>query len=333
MVELYVSWCKGLANSKEALNILSNSPLVTGVEGYNFYDEMELFRQAGLKMSVHNPIKPLGLNLFDKDLVRKLKRKENQKMIQAIAHSDAEVTAFHIHYTSWRLELFALQGIAFDEASLEDLPEKKIKERVIKNLVKLEKEINHGLPDSEKKKILFETYPYTNFNLVNDRKNNVSDKQLAFLRKAGLMNRPEFLKDIFNDKRVASNPNLGFLFDVAHVFISIHNLANESLLKESGDECIKSIIDATRGKVYRLHITGVHEIENELYWDKQAEIKAGDKISMALLGIAKEVLNNNPHLNTITLEVETGLAPVKHAKKLVQQAEMVAKVLKLKVEK
>ncbi|MBN2459143.1 hypothetical protein JXB28_02570 [Candidatus Woesearchaeota archaeon] len=331
MVELYVSWCKGLANDKEALKILSSCPLITGVEGYNFYDEMESFKAAGLKMSVHNPIKPLGINLFDKGLTSNLKRKENQKIIQAIINSDAKVIGFHIHYTSWRLELFALQGVAFDESTLPSLPEDKLKKSMIMNLVKLEKMINQGLPDDNKKKVIFETYPYTNFNLVKERKNDVTGKHLAFLRSAGLMNMPEFLSSIFNDKRISQNPNLGFLFDVAHVFISIHNLANEGLLQESKDECIKNIIKATAGRVYQLHITGVHDLGGKVYGDKQIEIKK-DPVSIYLLDMAKEILACNP-VSTVTLEIETGLAPVPHAKKLVQQAEMVTKFLELKVEK
>lgn len=332
MVELYVSWCKGLSSDKQALQILANCPFITGVEGYNFFDEIKSFRQAGLKMSVHNPIKPIGLNLFDKDFLKILNNEENKGIIEAVRDSDASVVGFHIHYSTWVLEKHALEGIPIDGLRLPRLSNKEIVERIISNLVSLYETINRDLPLNNKKKVVFESYPYVNFNIALDCKNLLNDEQLAFLRGAGLMNKPYFLNSILSDERIKNNPNLGFLFDVAHVFISANNLSREGLINESRDELISSIIDVTKGRVFQLHLTGVYELGSGFFDDRQVEI-GKDKTSKILLNIAKQVINHNPGLNTITLEIETGLKPLEHAKKLVQQAEMVKKELGLKVEK
>jgi hypothetical protein len=68
-----------------------------------------------------------------------------------------------------------------------------------------------------------------------------------------------------------------------------------------------------------------------VYVDTQEKLVKGDENSMMMLRIAKDVLKNNPLLQTISLEIDTYLDPVNHAKELVAQAELVAEELALEV--
>jgi hypothetical protein len=331
MVELYVSWVKGLSKSKEALSILKQSSFVSGIEMFNTGEDIELFRAAGLKVSIHNPIKPFYRDLCNKSLLPFLKESKNSYLLKAVMSSDAKVIGFHMYSKVLQIEAYAMKGEPLGNQSYEVKSEEEIRELMIENLLCLEQEINKNLAEDQEKKILFETYPYANFNKIKEKKNILSKEYLAFLKKAGMLNRPEFLRSVFEDERIKGNKNIGFLFDIAHVFIAINNLVNEGKIKADRDKCIKEIIKATKGRVYQLHLCAPKKYGDHVYIDKQEKLVKGDENSMMMLRIAKEVLNNNPLLQTISLEVDTHLDPVSHAKELVAQAELVAKELALEV--
>jgi hypothetical protein len=329
MVELYVSWVKGLSKNKKALSIIKQSPFISGVEMFNADEDIALFKAAGLKVSIHNPIKPFHIGLIDKNMVPLLKERKNSYLIKAIMSSDAKVIGFHTYSKVLQIEAHAMKGEPLDNQSYEIRNEGEVRESVIENLLCLEHEINKSLADDKEKKILFETYPYANFNRIKEKKNVLSKECLTFLKKAGMLNRPEFLRSVFEDERIKSNDNIGFLFDIAHVFVAINNLVNDGEIKANRDECIKEIIDVTRGRVYQLHLSAPRNFGDNVYVDKQEKLVKGGEDSMMMLRIAKEVLKNNPLLQTISLEIDTHLDPVSHAKELVAQAELVAKELNL----
>lgn len=331
MVEIYVSWVKGLPKNKEALSILKQSSFVSGIEMFNTGEDIELFRAAGLKVSIHNPIKPFYRDLCNKSLLPFLKERKNSYLLKAIMSSDAKVIGFHTYSKVLQIEAYAMDGKPLGNQIYEMKSENEIRDLMIENLLCLEQEINKNLAEDKKKKILFETYPYANFNKIKEKKNILSKEYLAFLKKAGMLNRPEFLRSVFEDERIKGNESIGFLFDIAHVFVAINNLVNDGEIKAERDECIKEIIEATKGRVYQLHISAPKNCGDNVYVDKQEKLVKGDEDSMMMLRIAKEVLKNNPLLQTISLEINTHLDPINHAKELVAQAELVAKELALEV--
>lgn len=57
MVELFCSWCRGLAQSREALKLLVDSNEFSGIELSIVNEEIDLILDAGLKVSLHNPLR------------------------------------------------------------------------------------------------------------------------------------------------------------------------------------------------------------------------------------------------------------------------------------
>jgi uncharacterized protein (UPF0276 family) len=119
---------------------------------------------------------------------------------------------------------------------------------------------------------------------------------------------------------------------VAHVFISVKTRIDNKELNDDVYSYISKIINAIKGRIYELHIACPVKLAEGLYVDDQKELGTDD-MSRQVWKIAKQVYQANPDILSITLEIDTNLDPVSHAKKLVQQAEMVAKELNLKVEK
>jgi uncharacterized protein (UPF0276 family) len=162
--------------------------------------------------------------------------------------------------------------------------------------------------------------------------NKFTEQHMMLMRKVGMMSTPEFILSILDDKRIKDNNNIGFLFDVAHVFISVKTRIDNKELNDDVYSYISKIINAIKGRIYELHIACPVKLAEGLYVDDQKELGTDD-MSRQVWKIAKQVYQANPDILSITLEIDTNLDPVSHAKKLVQQAEMVAKELNLKVEK
>jgi len=328
MVEIYTSWSKGLAQDKEALDILKKNRWISGIETFTPEKDIPLFKAAGMKVAIHNPIKLIGHDLGDKDLIASLKKNENRFVLDEIMSGDTRTVGFHIFYHEvLMLERHALLGTPLKEVGFVE-SEDEVKEIVIKNLLFLEHDINKGLDDFRKKKIMFETYAYANFNKVNDRKNDLTEDHLRLLARAGMLGRPEFIRGVLEDPRIKANKNIGFLFDAAHEFISLHNLSEEGFIKDDWMSSVKKVIEASKGRVFQVHICAPKN-NGGVFHDFQKNLVKGEEGSEAVLKIARMVLNSNPDVETITIEVDTFKDPVAHAKILSEQVELVAKELKL----
>lgn len=327
MAEIYTSWSKGLAQSREALGILKKNKLISGIETFTPEKEIPIFKEAGFKVAIHNPIKLIGCDLGDDGLISILQKKENEFVLGEVMVGDARTVGFHIYHEVMPLEQHAMKGTPLIEVDYEKSND-AIRESMIRNLLFLEHEINKGLKENDKKHIMFETYPYANFNKVAERKNDLTEKQIRLLARIGMFAAPEFLKSVLEDPRIKKNKNIGFLFDTAHVFIALHNLIKEGLIKENLDSCIEQVIKVTRGRVFQMHICAPKK-SGEVYYDAQKKLERGEEGSEEMLKIARMVLKDNPQLETITIEVDTHKDPVTHATVLSGQVDMVSKELKL----
>ncbi len=330
MAELYSSWCKGLAQNKEALAIIKNSPFLAGIETINSQGELEPFQQAGLKVSVHNPIKMVMCSLNEENLADELNKKENAYILESMRSADGRAIGFHAYNITLLIEAHVRFGKSMPENSLKDESLEQINEHIVKNLLFLEKKINQG--KKAKKKILFETQPYMDFSKLKNPMNRFTEQHMMFMRKIGMMSTPEFILSILDDKRIKENKNIGFLFDVAHIFVSVQTRIDNNELKDDVYSYISKIINAIKGRIYEMHIACPVKLAHGLYVDDQKELGTDD-MSRQAWKIAKQVCQANPDILSITLEVDTNLEPVGHAKKLVQQAELAVKELGLKVEK
>jgi hypothetical protein len=330
MVSIYIPLCKGLAQSKEALAILKACPFISGVETLNSAGELELFQKAGLKVSIHNPIKMVNCGLSDKRLISELRKEENSYMLDSITSEDAETAGFHTYNKTLPVFLHMVKNKPLPEWIYEKESLEQIRENTIKNLLFLESMINSK---GSNKKILFETQPSTNYSKLKNPQNKVTEQEMIIMRKTGMMNTPEFIASILNDKRIKDNKSIGFLFDTAHILISVKTMIESKEINDDVDSYFSKIIKACKGRVFQLHIARPTIMAKGVYVDDQEALRKGDKMSQQVLIIAKKVLQANPDIKSVTLEIDTYLEPVEHAKKLVQQTEMVVKELNLKVEK
>jgi len=247
--------------------------------------------------------------------------------------TDAEAVGFHLHHKSAAVDMHFTKGLPLPKLTKDDEDLGRMKKNTIRNLIFLEKEINKGVPNSKKKKILFETQPYINHNMIKERENKLGKEYLDSFKKSSFFSTPKGIVSILNNDKIRKNNNIGFLFDASHIFIAIKNSINNREINENFDECIKKIIKVSKGRVYQLHLASPTKCESGVYIDEQGELKKSNEVDRKILDIAKEVLKNNPNLKVITIEVEADLDPVSYYKKLVQQAELVVKELNLRVEK
>jgi len=96
MVELYCSWCKGLPESTEALKLIKESELFAGIELSNTDGQADKILEAGLKVSIHNPIREFKMTLDNEKFIQVLNT--NPKIIDSCNKSSLSFVSFHTNY-------------------------------------------------------------------------------------------------------------------------------------------------------------------------------------------------------------------------------------------
>ncbi len=96
MVELYCSWCKGLPESKEALKMLKDSGVFTGIELSNTDFQADKIIDAGLKVSIHNPVREFKINLDNASFTEILNA--HPEIISHCNKTELPFVSFHTNY-------------------------------------------------------------------------------------------------------------------------------------------------------------------------------------------------------------------------------------------
>lgn len=130
--EIYASWCIGLPENKKALAILKKSKIISGIETCQLNEEIDLIKNSGLNLSIHNPLRDFQLGLEDS----KFRRKMTKGRIELAKKCDTTFLGFHAEYKF----LFKNPLVLF------------AKLQTISNIRFLRKNTN--------KKIIFESAPY-----------------------------------------------------------------------------------------------------------------------------------------------------------------------------
>jgi hypothetical protein len=92
--EIYISWCKGLPQDKKALKLVKNSKLIEGIETCQLNEEIDLIKNSGLKVSIHNALRDYQLGLEDKEF----KKKMTKEKIELATKCDTSFLGFHAEY-------------------------------------------------------------------------------------------------------------------------------------------------------------------------------------------------------------------------------------------
>jgi sugar phosphate isomerase/epimerase len=326
MVEIYVSWCPGLETNDEALRILKDCKLISGIEVWN-HDLKGNIKKNGLKLSIHNPIKKIMCDLTDDNLEESLS--QHKEIVDAMISSDSKIAGFHVYYKAYAVYKHLKDGISLKGIDLSIKSPEELAKKMISNLLMLEKLINQGIPDKKKKFILFETWPYFDFASIVEEGTYIKPEFQNLGEAAAVFNTPQFIKKILDDKKVVSNGRIGFLFDASHIFCAANNIIMKKKLSETPDNYIDKIINACRGRIHQLHLGVPVKRKNRSYFDIHGAFIPGDALSESIINTGRKVLLANPHLSTITLEIDTHTNPVAHAKKLVEQVLLISKELNL----
>ena len=157
---MYVSWANGLPQSKEALKILKDSGIVSGVELSNIDGQVDMIQDAGLKVSSHTPGLSRTLNLANPDYMEAFKGEQGARLLHVIRSSDAPTVGFHCGYSAERVyKMKAFPNVPRSDVLFTD--EQQLLDRITQNVVLLEQRINNGLPEEDQKQVVLETMDWS----------------------------------------------------------------------------------------------------------------------------------------------------------------------------
>lgn len=125
---------------------------------------------------------------------------------------------------------------------------------------------------------------------------------------------PEFIEKMINYSD-------GYLFDVAHNFITL-----KAFEKQGKMDYKDKIIQKTKGKVLQMHLNCPLKDKDGNFVDAHLTFTGRD-YEEEVLNFAREVINANPQLQVLTLEMNTNTLPKEHAEILIRQAKYLKKKL------
>ncbi len=368
MVELYVSWVKGLPEDKEALKLLKSSGIVDGVELSNVDAQVERIRESGLKVSSHTPgVYNQGfntLNLANPNYMKAFDGEQGKRLLQVIRESEAPVVGFHCGYSAenvykmkaasnvpkiscflQRLESITKANVLpGDENNSESgvifTDPNELSSRITKHIVLLERLVNSGIPEEKRKQLLLETLEYMrerpiNWDIQSDEVKANRKEMEETLRKYGIncgqefITDPSFVRKVLDEAGKENIKPIGFLFDIGHNFIAADAKINDRRFQGTIEDYFAEMLWASNGRTYQMHLTVPQGNEQEGYLDIHNTFSPGDKLSDRIVELAKGVVVKSPELMVVTLEMGTNLKPIEHAKEMLKQAEYARKVLNL----
>lgn len=338
-IDIYVSWVKGLPQDRKALEILSDSDAVVGIEMSNIDEQVDMVQNNGLKFSAHTPGLNLTLNLAAPDFLRAFTCREPKgtRLFKVIKESDASVVGFHLGYSAKKVfKMMAFPNTPSAETIITD--RKILITEMSQNLATLS--MIFGSLD-EPKKVLIETLDWSRKSKAipwDKQIQEALDNQEAIQRvveqygvNAGLLyvTEPDFVKEIFemSDKYYPDSP-IGFIFDVAHIFIAADAKIHDGIFSGSIKDYFQTMLDVVKNRTYQLHLTVPAGNDEIGYADHHHPFTPSDPLSDRIMELSKMVFSQMP-VELITLEIKTDLPPVEHAKAMVKQAEYVIKKLDL----
>lgn len=141
---------------------------------------------------------------------------------------------------------------------------------------------------------------------------------------------PPFMTDNEFVKILLENTQSGLVFDVSHTFCAAIN--RELHTNQSFKEYLREIIEISKGRVLEMHFNVPAEV-NGTITDVHGIYVENDSTCDAIVELARKVLAVNPQIKVVNLEMYTHGTPLDHAKIMCKQAEMITKILELKIEK
>jgi hypothetical protein len=98
MISIYAPWCPGLSEDKEALAIIRDSKILTGIETCDADSEIDRIKAAGVKYNLHNPLFKEKIGLDCPQFVTAFTF--HPKMLEYCNGSSPPALSFHTGYDS-----------------------------------------------------------------------------------------------------------------------------------------------------------------------------------------------------------------------------------------
>ncbi len=341
MEEIYVSWSRGLPQDKEALRILRESGLVSGIETSNIDGQFEMIKDADLKVSLHTPGVDLTSNLANPNYVEIFDGEQGNRLLYVIRNSDASTVGFHCGYSvtdTWKIKSYRTvpkpNSISLDRSPLLDM--------ITKNLIALENLINNGISQDRKKQVIIESQDYCrefekpiDWDIQTDEVRRYKAEIEKIISQYGVnavieyVTDADFIKELLELTRLRNIKPVGFLFDVGHTLISADTKIHERKFLGSIEDYFNNLLNAVNGETYQLHINVPNGDEENGYLDVHKLFVEGEGLSEHVLDLTNLVIARSPKLKVMTLEMTTGLEPVQHAREMLKQAEYLSRKLNL----
>lgn len=345
MVQVYASFKYDITEEREikqALAVLKQSGIISGIELPVINQDIERIQEAGLKVSSHNPGLDLTLNLGDPNFLDVFLTQDGQRVIEVARKSDAPTVGFHCGFSAEKvIKMYGCPDVPFPGTLIKNRD--LLLQRIAQNLAGLEQRINSGSDQSQRKQIVLETVDYSRNRPIDwPSQRREADEQRGFIEElikvhginAGYMfvTEPDFVSSVLDLASKQTRVPEGFLFDIGHVFISADAKTNEGKYKRVEDY-IQDMAQAGKGRTYQMHLTVPKGDNKTGYNDSHLPFTKGDKFGERILSIAKDVVIDTPELAVVTFETRTNLGPVEHARAMVKQAEYVLNKLSLPIGK
>ena len=320
-MEIYVSWVKGLPQDKQALAALRDSGIITGVEMSNIDDGVERVLDQGLGVSCHTPGGNLTLNLASPRTLGAFWGPQAERLPKVIGLSTSPFVSFHLGYSA--MEVVKMRGfpnIPFPGTVISD--PKRLLQLLVESIFGLAHYIGSD------KRVLVETLDY------NRQDNNVPwDKQSAETKAhqavlQGVVNHyginaallhvtdAAFVARVL---QMAAGVEAGFLFDIAHNFISADAKIHEGTYSGNCDDYFEQMLTVVSRHTKQLHVN-VPGGDDQLGYRDDHRPFGNDRLSGRILDLTVDVWHRTK-APVVTLEIDSGLSPLEHARLMIAQAE------------
>jgi sugar phosphate isomerase/epimerase len=331
MVAVYLSAVQGLAEHKMALDAIRKSGMVSGLETRELSDTSRKIKEAGLQYAIHDPHFKGMNNLADPLLGNLYRELLKDSRMEVIRHSDAPVVGFHCGYASSQVyKMSAYSDIPVPEKSYNDALQ--LRAVMLENLRIIDGVINHGLCLEKQKRILIESMDYIRPQPVDwsmqseeTRKNREAiEETISTLGvNAGLrfVHELSFLDSLLHPPDNESVAEIGYLFDISHLFITADAKIHEGIFIGSIEDYFEEVMRIAGSKIRQIHVNVPSGNEARGYLDQHRPFMKNDPLSDRILELARYVIKNAPDLSVITLEMAGHSDPLIFAVDMVKQAE------------
>lgn len=323
VVDFYASWVRGLPQDREALKILAGAGL--GVEMSNLDEQVEMVQKAGVKFSAHTPGLDLTLNLASLKTVAAFYGDQGERLLEVIAKSDPDTVGFHLGYS------------AYEVVKMKGFPNLPRTGTVITNGKELFGILTVTIREIQEqiypKRVLLETLDWSleglpiPWDLQSEEIRAQQEVLEQVVAQHGINAALGWVTSDSFISMVLKKTGAGFLFDVAHNWISYQS-------KESGGKISTQDVWeyfhrmlCVPARIEQLHVNVPGGDKATGYKDHH-RVFGDDELSQKILELTQYVYKEaREQIALITLEMNTGLPPVNHAREMVRQVERLRREL------